>query len=101
MRYDNLLTDNKTQINRENKVIREYCEKHINENHIWASIHHLQTMRKLSAFQKGLIRFLYHKLGLSRNVRNIDCYIEVYVHWYNNGKYRYVIDSYFEERYSG
>jgi hypothetical protein len=101
MRYDNLLTDNGTQFNRKNKVIREYCEKYINEKHIWTSIHHPQTMGKLSAFQKGLKRFLYHKLGLSRNGRDIDCYIDVYVHWYNNGKYHSAIDSYPEERYSG
>ncbi|MFW6122597.1 MAG: hypothetical protein ACOC80_17085 [Petrotogales bacterium] len=101
IRYDNLLTDNGTQFSRKNKVIREYCEKHVNEKHIWTSVHHPQTMGKLSAFQKGLKRFLHHKLGGSRDASEIDYYIKVYVHWYNNGKYHSVIDTYPEERYSG
>ena len=101
IRYDNLLTDNGTQFNRKNRVIREYCEKHINEKHIWTSIHHPQTLGKLSAFQKGLKRFLYHKLGSSMDIHEIDCYIEIYIHWYNNGKYHSAIATYPEERYSG
>ena len=52
-------------------------------------------------FQKGLKRFLHHKLGISRDIHEIDCYIEIYVHWYNNGKYHSAIDTYPEERYSG
>jgi len=101
IRYDNLLTDNGTQFNRKNRVMREYCSKYINEKHIWTSIHHPQTLGKLSAFQKGLKRFLHHKLGISRDIHEIDCYIEIYVHWYNNGKYHSSIDTYPEERYSG
>ena len=58
-------------------------------------------MGKLSAFQKGLKRFLYHNLGISRDGPEIDYYIDVYVHWYNNGKYHSVIATYPEERYSG
>lgn len=100
-RYDNLLTDNGAQFSRKNRVMREYCEKHINEKHIWTSIHHPQTLGKLSAFQKGLKRFLHHKLGDSRDIHQIDYYIDVYVHWYNNGKYHSAIDTYPEERYSG
>ena len=101
VRYDNLLTDNGSQFSRKNKVIREYCEKYINEKHIWTSIHHPQTMGKLSAFQKGLKRFLHHKIGDSRDIHEIDYYIDVYVHWYNNGKYHSAIATYPEERYSG
>ena len=101
VRYDNLLTDNGSQFSRKNRVIREYCEKYINEKHIWTSVHHPQTMGKLSAFQKGLKRFLHHKLGASRDIHKIDYYIEVYVHWYNNGKYHSAIATYPEERYSG
>jgi transposase InsO family protein len=101
IRYDNLLTDNGSQFSRKNKVIREYCQDHINEKHIWTSIHHPQTMGKLSAFQKGLKRFLYHNLQSSRDIDDIDYYISVYVHWYNNGKYHSAIASYPEERYSG
>jgi transposase InsO family protein len=101
IRYDNLLTDNGSQFSRRNKVMREYCEGHITEKHIWTSIHHPQTMGKLSAFQKGLKRFLHHHLGCSRDIHEIDHYIEVYVHWYNNGKYHAAIDNYPEIRYSG
>ena len=101
IRYDNLLTDNGSQFSRKNKVIREYCEDHITEKHIWTSIHHPQTMGKLSAFHKGMKRFLYHKLGCFRDIHEIDYYIDVYVHWYNNGKYHSAIATYPEERYSG
>ena len=101
IRYDNLLTDNGSQFSRKNQVIREYCENYINEKHIWTSVHHPQTMGKLSAFQKGLKRFLHHNLGVSRDSHEIDYYIDVYVHWYNNGKYHSAIDTYPEERYSG
>jgi hypothetical protein len=72
IRYDNLLTDNGSQFNRKNQTIRKYCEDHINEKHIWTSVHHPQTMGKLSAFQKGLKRFLYHNLGTSRDRQDID-----------------------------
>jgi leucine-zipper of insertion element IS481 len=101
IKYDNLLTDNGSQFSRRNKAIREYCEIHINEKHIWTSIHHPQTMGKLSAFQKGLKRFLHHNLGPSVNMEDIDRFIDVYVHWYNNGKYHSAISTYPEERYSG
>jgi transposase InsO family protein len=101
IRYDNLLTDNGSQFSRKNRVMREYCDKHINEKHIWTSLHHPQTLGKLSAFQKGLKRFLFHKLGNSRDIHHIDYYIDVYVHWYNNGKYHSAIDTYPEMRYSG
>ena len=101
IRYDNLLTDNGSQFSRKNKVIREYCQDHINEKHIWTSIHHPQTMGKLSAFQKGLKRFLFHTLHDSKDIYLIDHHINVYVHWYNNGKYHSKIETYPEERYSG
>lgn len=100
-RYDNLLTDNGSQFSRKNKVIREYCENHINGKHIWTSIHHPQTMGKLSAFQKGLKRFLFHKLRDSREIHQIDYFIDVYLHWYNNGRFHSAIETYPEERYSG
>ncbi|MBU1941069.1 MAG: DDE-type integrase/transposase/recombinase [Candidatus Thermoplasmatota archaeon] len=101
IRFDNLLTDNGSQFSRKNKVIRDYCQDHINEKHIWTSIHHPQTMGKLSAFQKGLKRFLFHTLHDSRDIHQIDHHIKVYVHWYNNGKYHSTIATYPEERYSG
>ena len=101
VRYDNLLTDNGSQFSRKNSAIRKYCEEFIRGKHIWTSVHHPQTMGKLSAFQKGLKRFLHHKLGSSRDIHEIDYHIDVYVHWYNNGKYHSAIDTYPEERYSG
>jgi len=101
IRYDNLLTDNGTQFTRKNQTIRKYCEDNINEKHIWTSVHHPQTMGKLSAFQKGLKRFLHHNLGASRTKEDIDRLITVYIHWYNNGKYHSAISTYPEERYSG
>ena len=100
-KYDNLLTDNGSQFNRKNKVIREYCDDYLNERHIWSSIHHPETLGKLSAFQKGLKRFLHHKLGSSNDIHEIDHYIDVYVHWYNNGRYHSGIKTYPEVRYSG
>jgi hypothetical protein len=101
IKYDNLLTDNGSQFSRKNQVIRKYCEDHINEKHIWTGVHHPQTMGKLSAFQKGLKRFLHHNLGASRNKHDIDRFIDTYIHWYNNGKYHSAIATYPEERYSG
>lgn len=100
-RYDNLLTDNGSQFSRKNAEIRKYCDEYLNEEHIWATIHHPETLGKLSAFQKALKRFLRHQLGGSRNRRKINHWIGVFVHWYNNGKYHSSIDTYPEVRYSG
>jgi transposase InsO family protein len=101
IRYDNLLTDNGSQFSRKNSVIRRYCEECINEKHIWSSVHHPQTLGKLSAYQKGLKRFLRHKLGQSRDLERINYWIGIYNHWYNNGRYHSAIGTYPEERYSG
>lgn len=99
--YDNLLTDNGAQFSRRNSAIRRYCEQYVREKHIWTSSHHPQTMGKLSSYQKGLKMFLRHRLGGSRNKREINHWIDVYNHWYNNGRYHSAIDTYPEERYSG
>ncbi|MDN5867886.1 MAG: hypothetical protein L0H55_10875, partial [Candidatus Nitrosocosmicus sp.] len=68
----------------------------------WTSIHHPQTMGKLSNAQKELKRFLMHRLG-SRctDHERIDRCIEVYADWYNNGKKISTTKYYPEERYSG
>lgn len=100
-KYDNLLTDNGSQFSRKNNEMRKYCNEYVNEKHIWSSIHHPQTLGKLSAYQKGLKRFLRHNLGSSRNRSEIDRYIRIYNHWYNNGKYHSSIGTCPEERYSG
>ncbi|MCK5030640.1 MAG: hypothetical protein KAR64_04175, partial [Thermoplasmatales archaeon] len=39
--------------------------------------------------------------GSSRDIHDIDYYIDVYVNWNKNGKYHSAIDTYPEERYSG
>lgn len=101
VKYDNLLTDNGSQFSRKNAEIRKYCDDFINEKHIWTSIHHPETMGKLSAYQKGLKRFLRHMLGTSRNRSRIDKWISVYNVWYNNGRYHSGIKARPEERYSG
>lgn len=101
VKYDNLLTDNGSQFSRKNSEMRKYCEECISEKHIWTSIHHPQTMGKLSVYQKGLKRFLRHQLGRSRDRAKINKWIKVYNSWYNNGKYHSVTGTYPEERYSG
>lgn len=100
-RYDNLLTDNGAQFSRQNANIRKYCEKYVKEKHIWTSVHHPQTMGKLSAYQKALKRFLRHKLRGSRDRKKINHWINVWNNWYNNGKFHSSIESYPEEKYSG
>jgi hypothetical protein len=81
--------------------MRKYCERQITGKHIWSSVHHPQTLGKLSAFQKGLKRFLIHRLGRSTNKDAIDESIRIYVNWYNNGKKVRTTKCYPEERYSG
>lgn len=100
-KYDNLLTDNGSQFNRKNSEIRKYCEEVLNGKHIWSSIHHPQTLGKLSAFQKALKRFLRHQLGGSTKFKEINHWIDVFVVWYNNGKFHSSIKTYPAVRYSG
>lgn len=99
--FEHLLTDNGSQFSRKNAAMRKYCEQFVKKKHIWTSIHHPQTMGKLSAYQKGLKRFLFHKLERSRDQTRINQWISVYDHWYNNGKYHSRIDTYPEVRFSG
>jgi len=101
MRYDNLLTDNGSQFSRSNSEMRKYCEEFLNEKHIWTSVHHPETMGKLSAFQKTMKRFLHFQIPGSRKITEINSYIEIFMKWYNNGKYHSAIKTYPEERYSG
>jgi len=101
VKYDNLLTDNGSQFSRQNSRMRRYCDAHVREKHIWTSIHHPQTMGKLSAFQKGLKRFLVHRIPRSTNLAEIQRWTDVYVHWHNNGRLHQGIKGYPEMRYSG
>jgi transposase InsO family protein len=100
-KYENLLTDNGSQFSRKNAAIRKYCEDFLTGKHIWTSIHHPQTMGKLSAFQKGLKRFLRHCLIRSRDRKKMDYWIKVYVDWYNNGRFHGGIGAVPEQLYSG
>jgi len=100
-KYTNLLTDNGSQFSRKNSTIRRYCEQQLLDRHIWTSIHHPQTMGKLSNFQKGLKAFLRHRLGRSNHSTQIDEAITTYLDWYNNGKANSTTGMYPEERYSG
>ena len=99
--YENLLTDNGKQFARMNSAMRRYCESHITGKHIWSSLHHPQTLGKLSAYQKGLKAFLIHRLGRSTDKDAIDECIRIYVDWHNNGLKVRTTMCYPEERYSG
>lgn len=99
--YENLLTDNGRQFHRTNSTMRRYCEGHITGRHIWSSVHHPQTLGKLSNFQKGMKAFLAHRLGRSTDPEAVDECIATYVDWYNNGKKVRTTKCYPEERYSG
>jgi hypothetical protein len=101
IKYDNLLTDNGPQFSRQCEAIRRYCERFVRENHIWSSANHPQTLGKLSALQKGLKLFLFHMLGRSRDRAAIQHWIDVYMSWYNNGRFHQGIKGYPEVRYSG
>lgn len=100
--YENLLTDNGSQFSRKNSTIAKYCDSYLTGRHIWTSVHHPQTMGKLSAFQKGMKRFLRHRLGPStQDMVEIDECISTYIHYYNNGRIVSTTGRYPEERYSG
>ncbi len=59
-------------------------------------------MGKLSNAQRGLKRFLIHRLGRnSTDHESIDRCILAYIDWYNNGKKVSTTKCYPEERYSG
>lgn len=101
-KYDSLLTDNGSQFNRKNSTMRKYCDQYLTGRHVWTSIHHPQTMGKLSNAQRGLKRFLIHRLGSrSTDHESIDRCILAYIDWYNNGKKVSTTKCYPEERYSG
>jgi hypothetical protein len=99
--FENLLTDNGKQFARMNSTMRRYCEEHTTGKHIWSTIHHPQTLGKLSAFQKDMKRFLVHRLGRSTDKDAIDECIRIYVDWHNNGLKVRTTRCYPEERYSG
>jgi len=81
--------------------MRNYSDEFLNEKHIWTSVHHPETMGKLSAFQKAMKRFLRHHIPTSKNVKEINHWILIFVSWYNNGKFHSSIACFQKERYSG
>ena len=81
--------------------MRKYCAEFVKEKHIWTSVHHPQTMGKLSAYQKNMKRFLKHRLGNSRDIREIERNIKIFNLWYNHGRKHRSIKTYPEEKYSG
>jgi hypothetical protein len=101
-KFDSILTDNGSQFNRKNSTMRRYCDQYLTGNisgH--QSIIH-NRLWVISNAQKGLKRFLVHRLG-SRctDHESIDKCILVYTDWYNNGKRLSTTQCYPEERYSG
>jgi hypothetical protein len=100
-KYDNLLTDNGRQFLDTNRHMREYRLDFVSGKHIHASVRHPQTLGKLSAYQKGLKRFLQYKLGDSRNKAIIRPLIRIYNLFYNNGRRHTAIDGIPEDKYSG
>ncbi len=100
-KYDNLLTDNGPQFRRSNSMMRKYCDEHLNENHIWSSPHHPQTLGKLSAHQKNMKRFLIHRLGRSQDKKAIDEMVEIYSDFANNCRVNSRTKCIPEQRYSG
>lgn len=101
VKFDNLLTNNGSQFSKQNSRMRIYCDSHIRKKHIWTRIHHPQTMGKLSAFHKGLRRFLVHRIPQSTDLIEIQRWTDVYVHWYSNGRHHQGIEGCPESRYSG
>ncbi|MGC9144885.1 MAG: hypothetical protein ACP5GS_02035, partial [Nitrososphaeria archaeon] len=100
-KYQNILTDNGSQFSKRNYTMKKYCEQSITGKHIWTSVHHPQTMGKLSNMQKGLKRFLRHRLGRSRNMKEIDENIRAYMDFYNNAIAVSTTGYIPEMRYSG
>lgn len=100
-KFENLLTDNGSQFGRSNTEMREFCRERVLKKHIWTSIHHPQTMGKLSVYQKGLKRYLIHRLKDSQDVDAINAEIAIYNDFYNNGRWHAGVQGVPEERYSG
>lgn len=100
-KFENLITDNGCQFSRSNTQMHRFCHERVTRKHIWTSIHHPQTMGKLSAYQKGLKRFLVHKVPDSQDQGEINVQIAVYNDFYNNGRLNAGTGGVPEERYSG
>ena len=53
------------------------------------------------SLSKRLARKLYSHYNSRSDIKEINHFIEIYVKWYNNGKYHSSIKTFPEERYSG
>jgi hypothetical protein len=100
-KFNNLLTDNGPQFSKKNLSVQTYLKDHVLKNHIHASIHHPQTLGKISAYQKGLKRFLRYKLGYSCNRILVKVLLKAYNLFYNNGKFHRIAKGIPCEIYSG
>jgi hypothetical protein len=100
-KFNNLLTDNGPQFSKKNKSFRAYLKDYVLKNHIRASIRHPQTLGKISAYQKGLKRFLRYKLGNSCNRILIKVLLRAYNLFYNNGRYHRITKGIPSQIYSG
>jgi len=100
-KYDNLLTDNGWQFLDKCPELREYRAWHVTGKHIHATAWHPQTLGKLSAYQKGLKRFLDWTLGETGDRVALEGRVRTYNLWYNNGRPHSAIGGYPEEVYSG
>ena len=99
--YKNMLTDNGKQFCRANKLIAEYCREIAKCRHIWASVHHPQTLGKLGRYQNGLKVFLSKQLYNTANRERIAYFIRIYNKFYNNGRVNSTTKKIPEEMYSG
>jgi transposase InsO family protein len=100
-KFNNLLTDNGPQFSKKNLSVQTYLKDHVLKNHIHASIHHPQTLGKISAYQKGLKHFLRYKLGDSCNRILVKVILKAYNLFYNNGRYHTGAKGIPNEIYSG
>ena len=100
-KYQNALTDNGVQFKSKNKFWAAYREGHVRKKHIHCSVRHPETLGKLSAYQKGLKKFVKHHLGGSRNRARMAKLIDIYNLYVNNAKQHSSTGKVPEEAYSG
>jgi hypothetical protein len=100
-KFNNLLTDNGPQFSKKNLSFLGYLNKHVRKNHIHSSFFHPQTLGKISAYQKGLKKFLRYILGDSCDRYLIKPLIKAYNLFYNNGRRNRMTDEIPAEIYSG
>jgi len=101
IKFNNLLTDNGPQFSKKNPSLLAYLKKHVLKEHIHASVGHPQTLGKISAYQKGLKKFLKYRLGDCCDRVFIRPFIKAYNLFYNNGRRNRMTEEIPAEIYSG